>query len=169
MSGSVRWQACEACWRNCRYADFRGSVPTRPGARGAGPWGTFAEEGSYQQARLTEAIAAGKTDMGVSRGTIVGALHAGKQAMWDRETLRCYYRGQDLPRTTDQALEMVSRVSATAFRVSHLGMTVKGARAIRRSVTVDEFLAWWRVVGAQQRLDVYVGGEDLAGVLDELG
>ena len=165
----VRWQACGACWRNCKYADFRGSVPTRPGVKGAGPWGTFQEEGSYQQMKLTEAIAAGKTDIGVTRGTIVGALHARKQAAWDQETSQCFFRGQDLPRTTDQALEMVSRVSATAFRVTHLGMTVEAARAIRRSVTVDEFLGWWREVGAQQHLDVYVGGEDLAGVLEELG
>lgn len=164
----TRHERCDGCWRNCRYADFRGSVPTRLGARGDGPWGTFEAEGSAQQQRLTGDIAAGKAG-GVTHRTILGALRRHKHAEWAEQIKVCFYRGQDHPRTTDDALTMVTRMSALDFRTRYLGMTSEEARAIRRSVTVDEFLRWWHEAGRQPELDLYLGGEDVSGFLEQLG
>lgn len=164
----TRHERCDACWRNCRYTDFRGSVPTKPGATGEGPWGAFADEGSAQQRKLTEDIAAGKVS-GVTRKTILGALRSRKHAQWVEQIRACYYRGQTRPRTTDEALSLATRLGGTGFRVQCLGMSHDEARAIRRSVTIDEFLRWWRVVGHQQELDLYVGEEDMSAFLEQLG
>ena len=165
MPGGSRRIRCEWCWRKCAYADFRGAVPTTSGGRGAGPWGSFGSVGADQQRVLSEELASGvaTTRGGVTRHTILGELHGHKRVLWARMTTECYYRGQDRPRTTEEALVMVERMSATEFRVTFLGMTVLQARAIRRSVTLEEFLRWWRSVGAQGVLDLYVGGEDLQG------
>ena len=137
MSG-VRCQRCEGCWRKCRYADFRGYLPTVVNSRGEGPWGSFDDEGQEQQRNLTRMIEDGEAG-GVSRRTILGSLHSAKQSWWETMTVECSYQGHAVPRTTDEALLFALSMTATEFRVRCLGMTYKAARGLRRGLTLKEF------------------------------
>lgn len=166
-ASATRRSHCVACWRTCAYADFRGTVPTTLKAKGSGV-ASFEEVGSDQQAELTQKIRRREVG-GVTRHTILGELYRRKRTAWDKATTECYYRGQDKPRTTDEALVYAERLSGQEFRVRHLGMTLREAREVRRSITLAEFLSWWRTVGKQTELDVYVGGEDLAGLMGGMG
>lgn len=155
---------CDGCWRGCKYSNFRGTVPVPPGpmngTHGPAPWSEFQSEGSRQQAALTELISRGG-EGGVTAATIRGAMHRAKQDAWDTTTTLCRYQGQALPRTTEEALDLVDRIPASDFRARYLGMSSEKARKVGRSLTMPEFLRWWRSVGRQRELDLYVGGEDL--------
>jgi hypothetical protein len=146
---------CDGCWRACSYARFRGRVPVpggpRDGRRPLPPWPLFADEGRAQQLRLTEAIAEGR-GKGATRRTILGALRRAKLDAWERALAACPRRGEALPRTTEEALELAFALPAVEFRQRFLGWTPARARARRQALSLAEFATWWRKAGAQPEL-----------------
>jgi hypothetical protein len=148
MGSEVRRQVCEGCWRECRYADFRDSVPTK---RKRGAHGAAVERREFLQVaddkarEVTQNISDGVGDR-LTKAKILGKMHEEKQAQWERETTECFYRGQQLPDTTEDALIWVVGMGDKRFRIEVQGWSEdqwKRRERIRRPVTARTFLRWW--------------------------
>lgn len=82
----------------------------------------------------------------LTKSKILGKMHEEKRESWLKATEECFYRGEKLPETTEEALRWVASLGAERFRKEVQGWThdqwVRKGRGYRE-VTVEAFLRWW--------------------------
>ena len=153
---------CEGCWRRCEYQHFRDSLPVDKPDRskgytrlGDGGRRDFIDVATDRAIEVTGNIGRGVGDR-LTKAKILGQMHEEKQAEWDKATTECYYQGQRLPRTMEDALRWVASMGDERFRKEVQGWSHDRWGRTRRSkriVTTRTFLRWWDEVRQMDMFD----------------